>query len=165
METGEKNIQLQVDVIDFETRRYPRFNIRLPIEYNLIKSSTTHSGLTHTGTISEGGLLIYLPERKNLSQYLSLKLFFSLGSELKTVEVLAEVIWADDHLSEAGEYYPHGVKFVDIFPEDDIKLKDLLRSLSSPSDDIPSMFNPLKTGLWIRKLMNFTGAITTEKII
>jgi hypothetical protein len=64
-----------------------------------------------------------------------LKLFFSLGSELNTIELLAEVVWTDNHFSKAGEYDPYGVKFVDISPEDGTKLKNFLGSLSSPLDD------------------------------
>ncbi len=160
MEAGEKDTKPRIEVIDFENRRYPRFDIHLPIEYYQIKSS-----ITHTGNISEGGLLIYFPEETDVSQYLRLKLFFSLGSELNTIKVLAEVVWTDNHLSKDRKYYLYGVKFVDISPEDDSKLKNFLRSLSSPLDDILCLFNSLKMRLWMRKLMNFTGMIATEKII
>ena len=160
MEAREKDTKPRIEVIDFENRRYPRFDIHLPIEYYQIKSS-----ITHTGNISEGGLLIYFPEETDVSQYLRLKLFFSLGSELNTIKVLAEVVWTDNHLSKDREYYPYGVKFVDISPEDGTKLKNFLRSLSSPLDDILCLFNSLKMKLWVWKLMNLTGVIATEKII
>ncbi len=119
-----------IKVIGFEDRRHPRINIRLPIEYYRIKPS-----ITHTGNISEGGLLIYFPEQMDPSQHLTLKLFFSLGSELNILKVLAEVVWMDNHLSEDRENYPYGVKFVDISPEDGSKLRNLLTSLSSPLED------------------------------
>jgi len=140
MEAIEEYINPRIEVIDFENRRYPRFDIHLPIEYYQIKSS-----ITHTGNISEGGLLIYFPEETDVSQYLTLKLFFSLDSELNTIEVLAKVVWVGNHLSKDREYYPYGAKFVDIFPEDDTKLKNFLRSLSSPLDGTLCLFNTLKT--------------------
>ncbi len=160
MEAVEKDTKPRIEVTDFENRRYPRFDIHLPIEYYQIKSS-----ITHTGNISEGGLLIYFPEETDISQYLRLKLFFSIVSELNTIKVLAEVVWTDNHLRKDRECYPYGVKFVEISPEDDIKLKNFLRSLSSPLDDIHCLFNSLKMRLWVRKLMNFTGVIATEKMI
>jgi len=121
----------RIRVINFEDRRYPRINIHLPIEYYRIKPS-----ITHTGNISEGGLLIYFPEQMDVGQYLRLKLFFSLGSELNILKALAEVVWMDNHLSEDQEnYYPYGRKFVDISPEDEIKLRHLLTSLSFPLED------------------------------
>ncbi len=160
MEAVEKDTKPRIEVTDFENRRYPRFDIHLPIEYYQIKSS-----ITHTGNISEGGLLIYFPEETDVSQYLRLKLFFSIVSELNTIKVLAEVVWTDNHLRKDRECYPYGVRFVEISPEDDIKLKNFLRSLSSPLDDIHCLFNSLKMRLWVRKLMNFTGVIVTEKMI
>jgi len=137
MEAIEEYTKPRIDVVDSENRRYPRFHIHLPIEYYEIKSS-----ITHTGNIGQGGLLIYFPEETNVSQHIRLKLFFSLGGVLNTIEALAEVVWTDNHLSEDGEYYPYGVKFVDISPEDDTMLKNLLRSLSSPLNEIHCMFNP-----------------------
>jgi hypothetical protein len=160
MEAIEKYTKPWIDVINFENRRCPRFDIHLPVEYYQIKSS-----ITHIGNISEGGLLIYFPEEMDVRQYLRLKLFFSLGSELNTIKVLTEVVWADNHLSRDREYYPHGVKFVDISPEDGTQLKNFLKSLSSPLDNILRLFNSLRMKLWVWKLMNLTGVIAAEKII
>jgi hypothetical protein len=87
MEAIEKYTKPWIDVFDFENRKCPRFDIHLPVEYYQIKSS-----FTHISNISEGGLLIYFPEETDVSQYLRLKLFFSLGSELNTSRVLAEVV-------------------------------------------------------------------------
>ncbi len=149
MEAPEKDTKSWIDIIDFENRSYRRFDIHLPVEYYQLKPS-----MTHTGNISEGGLLIYFPEETDVSQCLRLKLFFPLGLELNTIEVLAEAVWMDNHLSKDGEYYPYGVKFVDISPEDGAKLRNFLRSLSSPLDDMLGLFNTLKVRFWIRKFMS-----------
>jgi len=131
----EKYTEPRIGFINFENRRYPRIDIHLPIEYYLIKSS-----FAHTGNISEGGLLIYFPEEMDVSQYLRLKLFFSLGSELNTIKVLAEVVWMNNHLGKDRKNYPYGVKFIDISPEDGTKLRNFLRSLSSPLDVLLCLF-------------------------
>jgi len=159
MEAIEQYTKPRIDVTDFENRRRPRFDIHLPIECDQIKSS-----ITHIGNISEDGLLIYFPEEPDVKQYLRLKLFFSLGSELNTIKVLAEVVWTDKHFSKGRGYYQYGAKFVDISPEDGTKLRNFLKSLSSPLDEILCLFNSLKMKLWIWKLMNLTGVIATEKI-
>ena len=130
MEAVEKDTEPRVEGIDFEKRRYPRLDIHLPMECDQMKSS-----ITHTGNISEGGLLIFFPEQMNVSQYLRLKLFFSLDSELNAVKALAEVVWMDNHLSKDREYYPYGVKFIDISPEDRTKLRNFISKLSFPSED------------------------------
>ena len=94
------------------------------------------SSITHTGNISEGGLLIFFPEQMNVSQYLRLKLFFSLDSELNAVKALGQVVWSDNHLSEDWEYYPYGVKFIDISPKDRTKLRNFISRLSfHPKDE------------------------------
>ncbi len=147
MEAVEEETRPRIEVIDFEDRRYPRFDIYLPVEYDQFKSS-----ITHIGNISEGGLLIHFPEEKDIGQYLRLKLFFSLSSELDTIKMLAEVVWKDGHLNKDGGYHPHGAKFVDVSSEDGAKLRNFLRSLSSPMDDPLCPFDTLKARFWTRRL-------------
>ena len=127
MKSGEKP-KPRYGTVNFERRKYPRFNIDLPIEYHRIDSSINHTGKALD--ISEGGLLLHFPEQMNLGQYISLKLFLSLGSELNTIEVLAEVVWTDIHLDKGWEDYRCGVNFIDISPEDMTRLKNFLGSLS-----------------------------------
>jgi len=79
--------------------------------------------------------LIYFPEKTDVSQSLRLKLFFSLRSELNILKVLTKVVWTDNDLGKDQENYPFGVKFVDISPEDEGKLRNFLASLSSPLED------------------------------
>jgi c-di-GMP-binding flagellar brake protein YcgR len=128
MEKEGKETKPRTGIVNLERRRYPRFNIDLPIEYYRIDSSIGHTG--RGLSISEGGLLIYFPEQMEVSQYLRLKLFLPLGSELNIIEVLAEVVWRDIHLGEGWGDYRCGVKFIDIPPEEITKLKKFLGSLS-----------------------------------
>jgi c-di-GMP-binding flagellar brake protein YcgR len=128
METEEKKMKPRKGMVNIERRRYPRFNVDLPIEYFQINSSVGHTG--RGLSISEGGLMIYFPEEIEVSQYLKLKLFLSLGSESNTIEVLAEVVWRDIHLGPGWGDYRCGVKFIDIPPDDSAKLKSFLGSLS-----------------------------------
>jgi len=128
LKNGEKETKTRTGVVNFERRRYPRFSIDLPIEYSRIDSPISYTG--RGLNISEGGLLIYFPEEMELSQYLRLKLFFSLGSKLSTVEVLAEVAWTEIHFGESRGDYRCGVRFIDISSDDMTKLKNFLKSLS-----------------------------------
>ena len=103
MRKEEKEPKPRYGTVNFERRKYPRLNVDLPIEYYRIDSSIRHSGKALN--ISEGGLLLYFSEQMDIGQYVKLKLFFSLGSELNTVEVLAEVAWVDIHLDKSkGDY-------------------------------------------------------------
>jgi hypothetical protein len=98
---------------------------------------------------TRAGLTIFPAQFYPLSWELFL---FSLGSELDTIKMLAEVVWKDDHLNEDRVYYPHGAKFVNVSSEDEAKLRNFLRSLSSPMDDPLCPFNTLKARFWTRGL-------------
>jgi c-di-GMP-binding flagellar brake protein YcgR len=124
----EKGRKLHYGIVNFERRKYPRFNIDLPIEYSLMPSFANHPGRALNA--SEGGLLVYLSEKVEISQLLKLKLFFPSGSELNGVELIAEVVWMDIHLGKDWGDYRCGVRFVDISPESLNKLKRFLRNLS-----------------------------------
>jgi c-di-GMP-binding flagellar brake protein YcgR len=128
MKGEEKETKLRHGTVIIEKRKHPRFDIDLPIEYSQIDSSVSHTG--QGLNISEGGLLLYFPEQMDIGQYIRLKLFLSLGSELNPIEVLAEVVWMDIHLDKGLGNYRCGVNFIDVSPEDMIRLKNYLRSLS-----------------------------------
>jgi c-di-GMP-binding flagellar brake protein YcgR len=128
MEKEDKDTKPRVGVVSFERRKYPRFNIDLPMEYYRIDSPIGNAVRAHN--ISEGGLLIYFPEQIEIGQHLRLKIFFTLKSDLHSVEVLGEVVWVDIHLGEGWGDYKSGVKFIDATQEDMTKLKDFLKSLS-----------------------------------
>jgi c-di-GMP-binding flagellar brake protein YcgR len=73
METKGKEAKPRFGIVNFERRKYPRFSIDLPIEYYKIDTPTSHSG--RAANISEGGLLIYLPEVAEVGQRLKVRLF------------------------------------------------------------------------------------------
>lgn len=127
MREEEKKNRPHYGTVNFEKRKHPRFDVDLPIEYVRSGSIASRSEAINA---SEGGLLVYLREEMEVGQYLSLKLFFSSGSELTTIETLVRVVWTDIHLEEDREDYRAGVEFADISPEDLEKLKKFLRSLS-----------------------------------
>ncbi len=129
MEAIEQETRPRITVIGFENRRYPRFDIHLPLEYCQFKSS-----FAHTGNISENGLLAYFPEEMDVGQHLRLKLFFPTGPELNAIKLLAEAVWMDHHFNRNQKYYPYGLKFVKILPEDGARLRQFLGSLSSPME-------------------------------
>ena len=123
----EKETKPRYGIVNFEKRKYPRYSVNLPMEYARSDSIVNHGQALNA---SEGGLLVYLPERVEVGQHLSLKLFFSSVSEFNTIETLVEVVWVDVHVVEEREDYRAGVKFVDISPGDLEKLTFFLGSLS-----------------------------------
>jgi len=124
----EKGKRPRVGIATLERRKHPRFSVDLPIEYYPTDPANTHSG--RLINLSEGGLLVYLPEPMEIGQRLRMKLFFSAGSDLNAIEMATEVVWQDIHLGKEWGDYRFGLKFVDISLDDLNKLKDFLRSLS-----------------------------------
>lgn len=128
MKKEEKETKPHVGVVNLERRGYPRFAVDLPIEYCRIDSSGSSAGRVINA--SEGGLLVYLPERMEIGQRLRLKLFFTSGSDLNTIEMLTEVVWMDIHLGKGWGDYRLGTRFIDICSEDWTRLQHFLKSLS-----------------------------------
>jgi c-di-GMP-binding flagellar brake protein YcgR len=127
LEREEKKNIPHYGTINFEKRRQPRFNVDLPVEYARSSLVVKHGRVANA---SEGGLLVYFPEKMEVGQHLSLKIFFSSGAELNTIETLMEVVWTDIDLGKDWGDYRTGVKFVDVSSEDMEKLKSFLGSLS-----------------------------------
>jgi c-di-GMP-binding flagellar brake protein YcgR len=126
----EKEAKTRYGTLNLERRKYPRFSVDLPVEYYRVDST---AGITGRAlNIGEGGLLIYFPEKVEVGQRLRVRLFFSVGSALNTIEVLAEVAWVDIQIDEGWGDVRSGVKFVDISPDDMNKLEGFLKSLSQP---------------------------------
>ena len=127
MKTEEKKAKVRYAVANLERRKNARFPIRLAIEYSRANSPINQTG--HTVDASEGGLQILLPEPMEIGQTLNMKLFFSSGSTLNSVEVLAEVVWINTQLGEGEKLFQTGVRFINISPEGMTQLKNFLASL------------------------------------
>jgi c-di-GMP-binding flagellar brake protein YcgR len=112
----------------FEERKYPRLLLDLPIEYYPAKSKI--GGIGHTANASEGGLIIYLRKHFKVGQLMKMKVFFSSGPSLNSIEILSRVVWTEK--LETGEYRC-GIKFIDISQEDMSKLSSFLKDHSDLS--------------------------------
>jgi len=126
----EKENKNRIGIVNFERRKYPRFNIDLPIEYHLITSPISHNGLAVNA--SEGGLLLYISEWLEAGQQLKVKIFFSSDTGLNAVEALTEVVWKDILMEKGLGEYRCGVKFIEISSENLTRLKNFLRDRCSP---------------------------------
>jgi len=118
----------RIGIINFEKRRHPRFTVDLPLEYYRVDSPIPETG--RAVNASEGGLLVYFPEEVNVGDHLRLRLFFNVGSQLNTIEMVVQIAWVDLHLGREWGDYRSGVRFVDISPEDLDRLKTFLKNLS-----------------------------------
>jgi hypothetical protein len=120
----EKDLPL---IPTMEKRKHTRFLLNLPVEYSYCDSPISYS--SHSINASEGGLLLCLQQLLSVGQYINLKVFFHSGSNLLTIEAIAEVVWVHQVLKD-GEEYHHGVKFVSITKQDLLEFKSFLDALS-----------------------------------
>jgi hypothetical protein len=125
----EEETQTRYGTLNFEKRRYPRFNVDLPVEYAR-KDLVVKQGRAINA--SEGGLLVHFPEQMQIGQHLRVKLFLTFGSELNMMEIMNQVVRMDVPIGQDYGDYRTGVKFVDISLADQCTLKIFLSSLSSP---------------------------------
>ncbi len=127
MGAEEKKVKPRYGTVNFEKRKHPRFSVDLPVEYSRTDLAVEQGRVINA---SQGGLLLYLPEQVGMGNHLRLKLFFTMGSELKTIETVVEVVWVDMHLEKERGDYRTGVRFVQISAEDMNRLREFLKSLS-----------------------------------
>ncbi len=128
-ENGKEDIEGKSGVVSIEKRRFPRFNVDLPMKYSEVKARKKQGGIAHDA--SEGGLLVYLQEKFPIGTKLKIEVFFSHGFRLTPIRVEAEIVWAD--IRGPGDWgeYKYGLKFIHIGKEEFSKLKWLLDSLSA----------------------------------
>ena len=111
-----------------ERRKYPRFDVDLPVKY--LRADVPVSSNGRVMNLSEGGLLIHLPDPMETGQELKLNLSFFMDSALDSVEAMSEVVWSEIHLFEPWGDYRSGIRFTAMSEKDSSKLKDFMRNLS-----------------------------------
>jgi len=130
MKSEEPKPKPRYGIVNFERRKFPRFSVDLPVEYEQIDSFIPAGRVLN---VSEGGLLIYFSERMEIGQHLKLRLFFSApGHNLKVIEALVEVVWIEIDADKGLADYRSGVKFIHITQTDMNSIKTFLISLSQP---------------------------------
>ncbi len=110
-------------------RKHRRQFLRLPMEYSFPESGRL--SLAYTVDISEGGLLMHVPEKLAIGQNLKVRLYYIASSGIERIELLGEVI-RSDKLGKSGKEYRCAVRFGDLPNEITKKLWTLLDSLHFP---------------------------------
>jgi len=110
--------------LPLEKRKHPRANVDLPVKYSKTNLLFKYA---RAANVSEGGLLVYLPEEMGIGQRLVLKLFLPSHSEFSTLEMSGQVVWMDPHVRKDRTWdYRTGVRFVDLSPENMNRLRNFL---------------------------------------
>ena len=125
---GESKSQSKEGVLVVERRKYPRISVELPLDYSLVDSKESHGGLV--ANISEGGLLVYLPEALKLGTLLKIEVLFVKGLELNSFKAIVKVVWTDLAAKEVSGENQYGLEFQSFIEGDLDKLKRFLKEVS-----------------------------------
>lgn len=96
-------------VLAIERRKFPRIYVELPLDYTRKGKKSDFGGFVKNA--SEGGILVYLPERLEIGELLKVEIFFPKGLELNSIRGVARVVWADLAAKESWREHRYGLAF------------------------------------------------------
>lgn len=118
----------KMGILAVERRKHPRFVVELPLDYTRVTGDTEiYGGII--ANASEGGLLVYLPERIDLGTVLRIQIFYVRDLEFNMIKAVAKVVWSDLAARESWGEYRYGLQFVSIEDEEYEKLIGLLKEV------------------------------------
>jgi len=121
--------QIRMGVLSIEKRKYPRFSVELPLNYSRTEGKEILGGMV--ANASEGGLLVYLPERMAMGAFLKIEIFYVKGLELDTIKAVAKVVWCDLAARESWGEHRYGLQFQYIDEKDLSRLTTLLKEVGN----------------------------------
>ncbi len=125
----QQTSQTRMGVLSIEKRKYPRFGVELPLNYSRVESKEILGGMV--ANASEGGLLVYLPERMEIGAFLKIEIFYVRGLELDTIQSVAKVVWCDLAARESWGEHRYGLQFQHIDEKDLSRLTTLLKEVGN----------------------------------
>jgi c-di-GMP-binding flagellar brake protein YcgR len=126
-QNNQSTSQTKMGILAIEKRKYPRFSVELPLNYSRLDGKQTLGGMV--ANASEGGLLVYLPERVEMGALLKIEIFYVRGLELDTIKAVAKVVWCDLAARESWGEHRYGLQFQSIDEKDFSRLTTLLKEV------------------------------------
>jgi c-di-GMP-binding flagellar brake protein YcgR len=117
----------KMGVLAIEKRKHPRFSVELPLDYTQVDGKDIYGGIV--ANASEGGLLVYLPERIEIGALLKIEIFYVRGLELDTIKAVAKIVWSDLAARESWGEHRYGLQFLNIEENDFNRLMNLLKEV------------------------------------
>src|SRR4030043_1627206 len=127
MKNKQFSSQTKMGVLAIEKRKYPRFSVELPLNYSRADAKETFGGMV--ANASEGGLLVYMPERIDIGALLKIEILYVKGLELDTIRAVAKVVWCDLAARESWGEHRYGLQFKYIDQNDFSRLSTLLKDV------------------------------------
>ena len=117
----------KMGILAVERRKNPRFVVELPLDYTRSNDSEIYGGIV--ANASEGGLLVYLPEKMSLGTILKVQIFYVRELEFNMIRCIAKVVWSDMAARESWGEYRYGLQFTSIDEQEFNNLVSLLREV------------------------------------
>jgi len=124
---GKRKTESKEGIFVVERRKNPRISVELPLDYSLVDTQENFGGIATN--MSEGGLLVYLPESIKLGSLLRIEILFVKGSELSSISGIAKIVWSDLAPKRMWGEYRYGLEFQSFQKGDLHKLKSLLNEV------------------------------------
>lgn len=114
----------KMGVLAVDRRRHSRFSVELPMDYCRVEGREASGGIV--ANASEGGILVYLPERMEMGVVLKIEIIYVKGLELDTIKATAKVAWLDLAVNASWGEYRYGLQFQSIDEKDFSRLMNLI---------------------------------------
>jgi c-di-GMP-binding flagellar brake protein YcgR len=125
--TNPSTSHTKLGVLAVDRRKHPRYSVELPLDYCRLEGRETYGGIV--ANASEGGVLVYLPERMEMGSVLKIEILFVSGLELDTIEAVAKIVWSDLSARTSWGEYRYGLQFQSIDEKDFTRLMNLLKEI------------------------------------
>ncbi len=127
IKTNSQVPRTKLGVLAVDRRKYPRYSVELPLDYCRVEGKETYGGIV--ANASEGGVLVYLPERMEIGTILKIEIFYVSGLELDTIKAIAKIVWSDLAAKTSWGEYRYGLQFESIDAQDFTRLMNLLKEI------------------------------------
>ncbi len=124
---NQTTTERKMGVLAVEKRRYPRYTAEFPLDYSRIDDKGTYGGMV--ANVSEGGLLVYLPQRMEIGAVLKIEILYVQGLEFNTIKAIAKIVWSDLAAKESYGEYRYGLQFLHIEEKEFDRLINLLKEI------------------------------------
>ncbi len=120
-------LQKKTGIFTVERRKHPRVSVEFPFDYSFMEGKETYGGIV--ANASEGGLLVYLPQRIEIGTVLKIEILYVQGLEFSTIKAIAKVVWSDLASKMSWGEYRYGLQFIHIEEQDYHRLINLLKEI------------------------------------
>ena len=122
-----------------ERREYPRYSVRMPLDYWETLDVIQGAGLV--ANISESGLLFLSVHKIQISTELGIRVYLSKEYSLDQVEGSGKIVWMNSYQGQDWEGYKYGFHITQMVPGDRDRLIryffELQEEESSPNGEDP----------------------------